>query len=472
MTELRFSETAKKLKMDRLLIEKGTVIVGFSGGADSSCLLRLMRDWGVENGVRVVAAHVNHMIRGEEADRDEEFCRESAAHLGVEFYSTRADVPALAKESGRGIEETARDVRYAFFDELSEKLTGSSDGAVIATAHNASDNLETVLMNLMRGSGLHGMSGIAPIRDGRVIRPLICDSGEAIRSWCAENDVKYVVDSTNAETDCTRNAVRHKIVPIMRELCASPEASVTRMTSLLRTDDEYLENIARSYAGEGTSVDRETLVSLDPAVAARVLIALYNNAKQSDSTLTEKQTAEIIRLSNEKSGYSEVSLSGNIKAVIERDRVSLVNETETGEKTDGIVFEYDGGEAVFENGLYRLTFSDKPFDARLDRENNAKKENIYNLSTLRAFDSAKIKGHVKIRYKTDGDSYVFCGHTHKLKKLFTDKKLTEREKKLTPILCDDDGIFWVAGFGTRDGVKLETGSGIYLMCEIASDDKK
>lgn len=462
MTELHFYGTVKKFGMDSLLSPLTTVIVGYSGGADSSCLLRLMDEWCSVNDVKLVAAHVNHMIRGAESERDEEFCRKTAERLNIPFFVRRVDVPALSRESGTGLEETARNIRYDFFGELSEMLTGRRDGAFIATAHNSTDNLETVLMNLMRGSGLHGMCGIAPVRDGRIIRPLICDTAESIRAWCEENNVPYVTDSTNFETDCTRNAVRHKIIPVMRNLCSSPEDRAVRMTSLLRADEEFILSEVEKYAVSGVTVPRETVVSAAPAVASRLLMRLYNNAKHGDSVITEGQISDIIRLSRDKTGHCEVSLAGGLKAVIERDSVTIKDDCKD-ERESGFVFEYGGGDAVFENELYRLTFSQIPPEH--GEEKIPSKENIYKLSIYRSFACDKIKGKLKIRYRSHGDSYVYCGHTHKLKKLFTDAKLTEREKRLTPVLCDDDGIVWVAGFGTRDGVRLTQGRGIYLLCE-------
>ena len=288
MTKIKFYDTIRKLNIDKLMKDAGTVIVGYSGGADSSCLLRFMAEWCRDNGVVLAAAHVNHMIRGKEADRDEIFCRETAEKLGVRIYVKRVNVPQEAKERGVGTEEAARDVRYDFFGELSEKLTGKADGAIIATAHNSTDNLETVLMNLMRGAGLHGMTGISPVRDGRIVRPLIEDSGESIRAWCRENGVEYVTDSTNEETDCTRNAIRHSVLPEIRKICSSPEEMATRMTSLLKTDDEYLTKTAFLIAGGKTSIGREELNTLDKAIASRVIIMLYNNAKKTDTTITKE----------------------------------------------------------------------------------------------------------------------------------------------------------------------------------------
>lgn len=464
MIELDFLNTMRKFKMDSLLTDIGTVIVGYSGGADSSCLLHLLNAWCEKNGVKIAAAHINHMIRGDEADRDEEFCRAEADRLGVPIYSTRVDVPELSRKWGVGTEEAARRVRYDFFNEVSKSLTGRPSGAIIATAHSSSDNLETVLMDIMRGAGLRGMCGIRPIRDGRIIRPLIADSGEDIRAWCDEREIPYVNDSTNDADDCTRNVIRHRIVPAMRTLCQSPERSAARMTNLLREDEEYISSAAREYVGGRTQIERETLANLPDAVASRVLIGLHGNAVIGDSSPTEGQIATVLRLVREKCGRSEAPLSGGVRAVIDRDVVSLTHANgDAPTAADGeFVFEYKGGCAEFENELYSLIFSDTPI-AEPD-EKTGEKQNIYKLSIQRSFACGKMNGSIRIRYKIDGDKYVFCGHTHKLKKLFTDAKLTEREKRLTPVLCDDDGIFWVAGFGTRDGAAAFEGERIYLLC--------
>lgn len=461
MTELRFSYTLEKLNIADLLREKKKVIVGFSGGADSSCLLVLMSRWCKENGVKIYAAHVNHMIRGNEADRDEQFCRERAKKLGIPIYVKKADVPAVARERGVGLEEAARDVRYEFFSEISTELTGKADGAIIATAHNASDNLETVLMNLMRGTGLHGMSGIQPIRDGRIIRPLIYDSGENIREWCRENGVDFVLDSTNAETDCTRNILRNKVVPIFKEMFPSPEESVARMTELLRADDSYLTGLAFDIVGNQSGVDRKTLVSLDKAVSSRVLIMLYDKVSSENGTLSKDHIEKILSIAEEKSGYSSLSLPGNVTAHIDRDKVYLTENCIPGKRSENsTVFEYTGGEATFENEIYKIIFSDIPLNVE---DITSGKENIYNLSILREFDCDKIKKKVYLKYKTDGDSYVFGGHTHKVKKLFTDRKLSFVEKRLTPLVCDGNGILWIPGYRTRDGIREEGHKKIYIL---------
>ena len=147
-----FLSAIEKYGMDTLMSSHGAVVAGFSGGADSICMLYLLNEYCTEHEIKLIAAHVNHMIRGDDADSDESFCRDFAERHGIEIQVKKADVPALAKEMGKGTEETARLVRYGFFDELAEKY-----GAVTATAHNASDNAETVIFNMLRGCGTHGL---------------------------------------------------------------------------------------------------------------------------------------------------------------------------------------------------------------------------------------------------------------------------------------------------------------------------
>ena len=211
---LKFYDSLTRFGLAEAMRRTGCVIAAYSGGADSTCLLYHLAHWCAENNVRLLAAHVNHGIRGDDADRDEAFCRETCETLGIPLAVRRENVPELARQTGRGLEETAREVRYTFFDELSAQ----HGGALIATAHNADDQLETVLFHLLRGSGLRGLCGIDPLRDGRFLRPLIADSGADIRRWCADNRIPYVTDATNADTDYTRNFIRHRLLPPMEEI--------------------------------------------------------------------------------------------------------------------------------------------------------------------------------------------------------------------------------------------------------------
>lgn len=456
MIRTAFLDTLSRYGMDDCMGLAGTVIAGFSGGADSSCLLRLLHEHCRERGISLAAAHINHKIRGDSADRDEAFCRQICRELNIPLFVGVFDVPILAKEWGLGLEETARKVRYAYFDQVSEILTGSPSQAVIATAHNATDNLETVLFHITRGTGLRGLCGIEPIRDGRIIRPLLHISGADIRLWCEANSIPTVTDETNTDTAYTRNLIRHEVLPHLREITHSPEDSTSRMISLLRQDDDYLEQTAHSLAGIGTSLPRESLRSLHPAILSRVLRILYSRAV-SGASMTElhiRKCMELLQSPNTDAGFD---LPGNIIFRMDRHTIRF-QPTERRPECSSPEIPYDGSD--YENHHYKMIFRR---DTSPENQQNItsllnKEENIYKLSIHQTLDFDKIIGALKIRNRREGDTFRYGGMTRRVKKLLTDQKLTADEKACLPILCDESGIVWIPGYPLRDGMEY-TGSG-------------
>ena len=187
-----------------------SVICAVSGGRDSMALLHLMLELQDALSVTVSAAHFNHQLRGEESRRDAEFVRQHCKRLGIPVFRGQGDVAAYAKTHGLGTEAAARTLRYEF-------LASLSPGAKIATAHNAQDNLETMLMHLLRGCSLHGLSGIPPVR-GRIIRPLLTYPPEELSDYLTKNHIPHVEDSTNALDDAARNVLRHQVLPVLKQL--------------------------------------------------------------------------------------------------------------------------------------------------------------------------------------------------------------------------------------------------------------
>ncbi len=469
--EASFERLLSEYDLSSRIKNAGCVITAFSGGADSSCLLRLVDALAKKLCVTHVAAHVNHMIRGEEADRDEAFCRETCESLGIPLYVLKFDVPAEAKKLGIGLEECARDVRYSFFDEVSKKLTGDEKASLIATAHNADDNLETIIFSMLRGCGTHGMCGIPPVRDGRYFRPLLYVGGDEIRAWCDENKVAYVTDSTNTDTDYTRNHIRHNIVPEMKKICNDPASAVARMTSLIRRDDEYIDSVASSYLVEGaTSIERGTLAGLHFALSSRIIRTMYHSASGSYD-LTETHVRDILELVHSPSQRASLSLPSGIQMKLERSCIKFVptSSDEIPEYDGETVFEYPRDGENFENELFRVTFSDEKHSPH--STNTLNEENIYKLSIRKSFCSDKIIGVLKIRYRIHGDVYRFGGMNRKVKKLFSDRKMTEREKRFTPIFTDDCGIVWIPGFPPRDGVENKSTTGDYITVTCTSIDR-
>ena len=296
MTE---AEKTVRLKFEKALsdfsmlrgIQK--IAVGFSGGADSALLLTLLSS---RPGLSVAAAHVHHGIRGEEADRDEAFCREFCLARGIPFFPFHADVPRLAKARKAGLEETAREVRYSFFD----TLLSTHGFDAVATAHTASDNAETLLFRFIRGTGTDGLCGIPPVR-GAFLRPLILCTKEEVLACCRALGIPFVEDSTNRDTDYTRNYIRHILLPAVKKLNPSFEKNSSSFSSAMSADRDYLNEQAKAFSfADG----RAALSSLPPALLSRVLLRELRSSGLSPEGKHLRLVAEALA-----SGAAHLSLS-------------------------------------------------------------------------------------------------------------------------------------------------------------------
>ena len=288
----------------RMLPPGTAVLCAVSGGADSVCLLhRLCRLRG-PLGIRVDAAHYNHMLRGEESDRDEEFVREFTALCcgrerrlerdggvcripAARLIVGRGDVAARARERGRGVEETAREMRYDFLRRAARE-TGAD---VIATAHNAGDNGETVLLHLVRGTGLRGLAGIAPVRDG-LIRPLLTTSRQEIEDYLRYYGLPHMEDSSNRSDAYARNRIRHQVIPVLEDLRPGFLSRVAETSARLRQDEDCLSRLAAGVAGrarereDGLEIEAQAVAEAHPAVAVRAVRMLVGRMTAGDDRCT------------------------------------------------------------------------------------------------------------------------------------------------------------------------------------------
>ncbi len=257
------------------------LLVAFSGGADSRLLLELTVRYARTVGMPVTAAHLHHGIRGAEADRDEAFCRACADRLGIGYVSSRVDVPARAALSGRSLEWEARLARYEFFGQvMSERHI-----PVLLTAHHADDQLETLLSRLMRGSGTHGLGGIPPVRritGGVLLRPLLEATKADILAACQDMRLDFVTDSTNLCDDCTRNRLRHGVIPRLEAIYGAgvPQRTAARLCRTAREDEDCLTELAMSHRTavcdrEDGTLSLTALSALPPALAKRLLADGY-----------------------------------------------------------------------------------------------------------------------------------------------------------------------------------------------------
>ncbi len=423
------------------------ILVGFSGGADSTALLNMLALYGELHGAPVYAAHVNHGIRGEEADRDEEFCRQTCAALGIELFVLRADVPAIAKERGDSIETAARQVRYDFFDSVMK----DKGIPLLATAHNADDNLETMLFNLVRGSSLSGIKGIPETRScryGTVIRPILSMSKADILSFCEANSLSYVTDSTNTDTDYTRNKIRAEIIPLLCEINGGAVKNSARLAASLRADALCLDSMANMFSEglcENFSVEAEKLCGSPEAIANRALVSMYRELSGGES-LEFSHILALRQLAKKAVPHSAVTLPHGFEGVIENGRLVLRKKTAP-TATEPYRQELNEGKNVISQINCEIV---------IVSSQNAK--NIYKNSIPLSLASAKIVGGLYARPRAEGDK-IFMGGMHKsVKKLMCDKKVPLELRGRIPVICDGEGIVAIPLVGIRDDCRPRAGS--------------
>ena len=398
-----------------------TVAVAVSGGADSVALLSIMLKLKDEYGFSVFAAHFNHKLRGAESERDENFVRRLCDNLGVELVCGEGDVSGFAKKEKISTELAARQLRYEFFDGL--------DADLVATAHTASDNLETVLFNLTRGSGIGGLCGI-PAKRGRYIRPLIFLTREQIEVYCKENGLSFVTNSTNLSDDYTRNLIRHKIVPVLKEINPAVEKNVTNTSVELGFDRDMLESIAKAEyekASTDRGLDIKRLSALKPPIVSRVLrlFCLDKTGIAPDYRHTDGLFA--VALMN----TGGCSLEGGFTAVRQKNFLKIVKP----------------GEEV-------------TFKVKIDRQKNdliKNNQKVNNLLLKNLLDCDKIIGEPVVRTRREGDKIRLAGRgcTKTLKQLYNENAIPLEMRKNLPVISDDNGVIWVCGIGVAERVKAD-----------------
>ncbi len=418
-------------------IDKG-VLVGFSGGADSGLLLSFLHEYKKISGksFSIFAVHVNHGIRGGEAERDARFSKDFCDALSVDFQSVDIDIPKLASENKIGLEEAARNERYFIFDKI---ILSRNDLCAIAVAHNATDNAETVLFNILRGAGLSGVIGIKPTRDN-IIRPLLDVSKEEIIDIMNCYDIPYVIDSTNLSNDYSRNYIRNEILPRLKRLTPYPEISFSRMTRNLSYDLDFIDSEAEKVTRkiDPDAIDVSVLRNLHPSVFARVMNDLV--FKKTGAYPTAKHINAIRDMLCD-DNFS-VALSGNYNFVCNHGICYFVAKDILNPIKD-VIFRLNRGENKID-GTNLTVYVGEVKKSFL---------NVYNFSIKVDIPSAIIDDGLHLRFKRDGDAYKYAGITHKIKKVFNDREIPVFKREFIPIICDNEGIIFIPGLPLCDRLK-------------------
>lgn len=425
-----------------------TVGIGLSGGADSVCLTHfLVKNKEKLNIKKLVAIHIHHGIRGDEADRDMEFCRSFCEKIGVDFISFKADVPAEAEKTGESLEECARRIRYEFF----EKCPCNK----IATAHNLNDSMETFLFNLVRGSSLAGLCSIPYKREG-YIRPLLDVSRDEIEEYIRENNLSYVTDSTNLCDDYTRNKIRHNVLPQLFEINPSFGNTFKKCRKALIESSSFINESAQEYVDSvrnGNSYDFIGISNRHPAVRNQAVSLVLK--EQRIPNLSREYIDSVLNII-ENDGIA--NLGGKITANSSRGVLTFgeIKPTEPFEmpvSTDTQKIKTPVGEYAFTVKL-------------LKDLQNLNKQDMDNL-----MDCDKISLGAVLRNRRDGDRYrLHSRPTKTLKGLFNEKKIpvTRRDKML--IFSDNDGIVWTEYFGVCERCRIDENTKRVLKIEKVGEE--
>lgn len=441
----KFFETIKKYSM---LSPGDDVLVGFSGGADSTCLLSLLFENRSALGINVRAAHVNHGLRGEEAERDELFARKFCEERGIPISVLRADVASVAKEKGISTELAGREVRYAFFESLSPSK--------IATAHTGSDAAETLLMNLSRGSSLKGLCSIPPVR-GNVIRPLIEFTRDETESYCLQNALSFVTDSTNAENSYTRNKFRNKVIAEIKRIDPSFENAVLRCISSVRLENDFIEQttdkLYREYFNND-SLKISEFSGIHKAIRLRLLARFITENAEADY---ETRHLTLLNDNLAVDGFA-LTLPGGKTVKINRDKLFIAYKKEREVIAKEIILRKEDINNKLSFNGYNILFS---------TDRNA-------LNKRNAVDFFKIDDIIIVRSRREGDKITLSGRgcTKTLKKLFNELKIPVEERDRIPVVADKNGIIFVpfAGADASRAAGAKTEKFLIINTEIGKNE--
>jgi tRNA(Ile)-lysidine synthase len=433
-----------------MLPETGLVLVCVSGGADSMCLLEIMRHISYELGLSIAVAHYNHKLRGEESDRDETFVMDICQAHGIPFYSGRGDVEDYAKKNNLGIEEAARDMRYEFFYEM----TGRTGAVKIVTAHTMDDNAETVIINLARGAGANGMSGIPPARD-IIIRPLLRVSRADVMAFISDRGIPFVEDSSNQLNIFTRNKVRNTIVPLIKEINPRFNEAASTAAELLRADEEFIADIADLFVLEcciGLTANAADLAVLPFSVSSRVIRKLYGG------NLSFSHVKDVLALCAGENPSASLSLPGMV-VYREYDRVIFDINPKSGDDEFAPVYPTVGSSFFILGPGLKITCKSVIYDDKMYTTSDASALNIF------LFKSIDICGKISVRSRREGDSIKLKGQsgTKTLKKLFIEKRVPARKRSLVPVISDDEGVLGIYGLGVGERAAPKKGDAAILI---------
>lgn len=428
-----------------------TVIVAISGGADSTALLDMLSRLPGYN-LRLVAAHLNHTLRGAESDADQEFCRELATHYGIPFKSRLIDVRKVATDNRMNLEDSARHARIQFFDEISKEY----GGAAVALAHHADDQSETILMRLLRGSGMLGLSGMSYRNARGYVRPLLGMSRSEIERYLHRRSLNWREDASNDDTAFLRNRIRHELLPNLESYNPAIRHSLAATASIINEDEtllaELTEQTFTKLCRGGTSeivFSVSQLRILNPALRRRVLRRAFMQLAGNLDRVTRSHIVAICTMIDSARPNSRVALPQRVTVAKEYDRLLFILKPETGEEIiPDTLINAPGYYKFPSGGSMTVEISTPPADFKSVPVNTA------------YFDLERVPFPWQVRSFRPGDRIMPLGMTgrKKVKDVFIDMKIPLSERMRIPLLFCGTDLIWIAALGISELCRIENRS--------------
>jgi tRNA(Ile)-lysidine synthase len=444
------SRVLRTIRKHDMLPRGARVLVALSGGPDSVALLHILRTLERRGELAVAgAAHFNHQLRGAEADADETFCRELAADTGVPFVAGRGDVAARARESGRSIEDAARQARYAFLNDAAD----SAGADAIAVGHSLDDQAETFLLRLIRGAGPAGLAGIRP-RAGRVIRPLLDISRAELRGYAAEHGLDFRDDASNADVRIPRNRVRLELLPQLTRFSPAIAATLAREAALARDDEEFLDRRAIESAASivllessGVAVDAAALTALPPALASRVTRKALAAAAPG-RFIGFQHIDDLLELARGGAEGAALALPG-VTAVRRGSRI-VFGTAANRPFSNSFRFPLSiPGEVAVPGWALSAARLEEPGDYEAPPPARG---------DTAVVAAAPLRGPLAVRSRRPGDTFRplgMRGRGRKLQDFLVDRKIARADRDSLPLVVDqDDRIVWVVGQSVAEDFRV------------------
>ncbi|MCT4508979.1 MAG: tRNA lysidine(34) synthetase TilS [Tepidibacter sp.] len=442
------------IKKYNLVNDGDKIILGVSGGPDSICMLHILNYLKDEFNIKIYAAHLNHKIRGIEAQKDAMYVAKICDIIRVPCFIRAIDVPAYCKEKGVSLEEGARILRYNMFFEIKEKISADK----IAIAQNINDQAETVIMRIMRGTGLQGLKGIQYKREDGIIRPLLDIDREDIEKYCEQNNLAPRIDQTNLEEIYTRNKIRLKLIPYMVEnFNPNLKESISRMTNLLKDDSDFImeesnksfNDICNKISDNTISLDIDKFINTHKALKNRIIRKCIDFVLGDIKGIEQKHIQDVNNLINSHKNNLRIDLPKGLLVYKKNTSIIFTDEDLVEEK---ISYDY----IIPKSGYIKIKESNTIVESKIlniDEYQKSKSDKY-----IKFFDADKIKGNLSIRNRRNGDKIKLLGlgGSKKIKDLFIDLKIPKEERDLIPILSDENGIMWVIGHRMSEDYKIES----------------